>query len=449
MVARLPVVEQLLGAPLAEVTSQHLASVIERRLPEGPDLDFKAEHYGSSDKDKAELAKDVSAFANHVGGVLILGIGDVNGVASPCDRIELSDSLHGGMLQTLRGRLAPFVPELDILPVREDGRGGLGYYLIVVGRSPRAPHAIVIGGPAKPLMQWPVRQGTSTRFLHEAELAEAYRDRFEGATRRFERLTCLMTEGAAPLNRQAGGWVSIGLVPALPGVVPLGVEGIRQTQEIAGKWAESAWGGGVLWERFALNSASDYAVRVRRVVFDPDFVNNRPPQTAYIECHSDGSCVASTATRIKRSPKDKIGHLPQEWVEAVVLELLHFVSFYSLQARSGGEIRLRMKLLLPPDVKVAFALNESQWQLADVDDLNVRDTVQGELTLPDITVTLGDLVQPVGMARVAYLLVQDLLAAFAIPKGQLLTADGAVSSDVRLNGIQEWAEQAGLGVSGS
>jgi predicted HTH transcriptional regulator len=53
------------------------------------DLDFKETRYGKRDSEKRDLAGDVAALANTLGGALILGLKDEDGMAvgtraSPC-----------------------------------------------------------------------------------------------------------------------------------------------------------------------------------------------------------------------------------------------------------------------------------------------------------------------------------------------------------------------------
>lgn len=62
----------LLGADWEEVKISGLQRLVEQQVPEDFDLDYKASLYGGSDADKASLASDVAAFANHQGGLLLL-----------------------------------------------------------------------------------------------------------------------------------------------------------------------------------------------------------------------------------------------------------------------------------------------------------------------------------------------------------------------------------------
>jgi predicted HTH transcriptional regulator len=70
MPVRLPRVEAILGAPIDQLTVEHIRAAVDAGVEESRDLDFKEGHY----RDGEELAKDVAAFANHVGGLIVIGV---------------------------------------------------------------------------------------------------------------------------------------------------------------------------------------------------------------------------------------------------------------------------------------------------------------------------------------------------------------------------------------
>jgi predicted HTH transcriptional regulator len=71
MSVRLPRVEAILGAPIDQLTIEHIQAAVEAGVEEGSDLDFKEDHYKKDENE--EFAKDVAAFANHVGGLIVIG----------------------------------------------------------------------------------------------------------------------------------------------------------------------------------------------------------------------------------------------------------------------------------------------------------------------------------------------------------------------------------------
>lgn len=138
----LPAVEDVLGAPVNQLTAADLQRAVDDRVRELPDLDFKQTLY----KDVEELAKDIAAMANAAGGLLVLGIGEDNGTAQRVTPVALSDGEERRMHQALRSRTVPFIPDVDIRPVvmeTTDAGERRGFYLIAVGRSLLAPHGVM------------------------------------------------------------------------------------------------------------------------------------------------------------------------------------------------------------------------------------------------------------------------------------------------------------------
>lgn len=70
------------------------------------------------------------------------------------------------------------LPVFDVLPIEDPGMPGQGFLLIAVARSPSAPHAVLVNDG----FRYPRRNGATTRYLSEPEVATAYRDRFAAAT---------------------------------------------------------------------------------------------------------------------------------------------------------------------------------------------------------------------------------------------------------------------------
>ncbi len=60
----------------------HLDELVRSGVPEGISIEYKRETYGTSDTDKTEALKDISAFANTIGGTLIIGMEAQNGIAT-------------------------------------------------------------------------------------------------------------------------------------------------------------------------------------------------------------------------------------------------------------------------------------------------------------------------------------------------------------------------------
>jgi len=105
-----------------EITAADIQQLVDNSVSEGLRVEFKRELYGNDDKQKKELLKDVSAFANSHGGHLILGVEEKNGAAScvvglaginPDTEVQrLQQSLQTGVeprIQGIRIRAIPVV----------------------------------------------------------------------------------------------------------------------------------------------------------------------------------------------------------------------------------------------------------------------------------------------------------------------------------------------------
>ncbi len=175
------------------------------RVREGELLDFKRRSYSAARDSAAawspeqEFAKDVTAFANHRGGLLLIGVEDAVAVAVSC---EASVADPGGEEQRLRRALlnsASPLPRVEFVAIPSDGGGN--YLAVVIPPSPAAPHA---GGTARgpgptrdsrrPLHYF-VRDGADVRPLTEGEVADRYRRRAAAALDRVARRERTVEEG--------------------------------------------------------------------------------------------------------------------------------------------------------------------------------------------------------------------------------------------------------------
>ena len=133
----------LLGKNFDDIDAQTIESLIYAGS-ESIHLEFKRETYGKSDKDKKELLKDVSAFANALGGHLIIGINEENGIASnfyPLKKTDVDSELR--RLETIiRVGVEPKIIGLRIKSVEvTDG----SIILIHVPKSFNPPHRVISG----------------------------------------------------------------------------------------------------------------------------------------------------------------------------------------------------------------------------------------------------------------------------------------------------------------
>src|SRR6185312_2754568 len=125
---------------------------------------------------------DVAALANTAGGLLILGVEEDNQAqACAIPGVDISDTQQRRIVQIVGGGVLP-LPVVEVKPLEEPGRPGHGVLVIAVPRSPLAPHAVIVNDG----LRYPLRSGSTTRYLTEPEVADAYRRRFASSVDRLE-----------------------------------------------------------------------------------------------------------------------------------------------------------------------------------------------------------------------------------------------------------------------
>lgn len=135
----------LLGKNFDDISIATIRMLVDAGATETVHLDFKRETYGNSDSDKKEFLKDISSFANTLGGHLVIGIGEEDGAASALTPISGLD-VDQEMLRlesTLRTGIEPTIVGLRMKRVVVT-TGSL--IIIHVPRSFNPPHRVIHKG---------------------------------------------------------------------------------------------------------------------------------------------------------------------------------------------------------------------------------------------------------------------------------------------------------------
>ncbi|WP_167736459.1 ATP-binding protein [Nocardioides sp. 1609] len=247
--------ESTLGVRLSDVTFDVISDLITRRVVEDVAIDFKRTRYGierhiareqinSSPKAKsnreaslggsakedarseidsdevnarvenqrAELAKDVIAFANAGGGLIVLGVVDSNGRAHHGPGVPLNDTHKSRILDTIRERTTPYISGIEVGHVPSPTEAGQGFVLIYVPASVDGPHAE--SAPNQHRYRFAVRDGSHTRSLTQPQIAIAYRDRFSGRTDINKAVADVFDTGVGELDTLGRAWLAVAAVPA-------------------------------------------------------------------------------------------------------------------------------------------------------------------------------------------------------------------------------------------
>jgi hypothetical protein len=125
---------------LNSISKGDLDALVQNGATESNSLEFKRQAYGNTEADKKEFLKDVTAFANSMGGDLILGIDEQDGVAAGLVPLTNNPENEVDRLnQILRTGTDPPLLGVSVVAVQADS----GACIIVrVPRSALAPHRV-------------------------------------------------------------------------------------------------------------------------------------------------------------------------------------------------------------------------------------------------------------------------------------------------------------------
>ena len=127
-----------------EYTEKDLRELISSQAEESIHLDFKAA--GALDKTnekRAEIAKDVSAFANSDGGIIVYGMTEENHVAGNFSFIDGNEYTKEWLERVINDGIQRRVLGIQISPIRVNGDIKQTVYVVKIPRSANAPHMCV------------------------------------------------------------------------------------------------------------------------------------------------------------------------------------------------------------------------------------------------------------------------------------------------------------------
>jgi hypothetical protein len=155
--------------PLHNIDEDDLLALINNKTEEQKTLDCKLQLPTNSDKDKKDFLADISAFANTVGGFLIYGMVEKNGVATELPGLEGidPDSEILRLEQMIREGIAPRLP-ISTKPLQL--RNGNYALIIHVSQSYGAPHMVTYQGASR----FYARQSNGKYLLDVHQLRQAF-----------------------------------------------------------------------------------------------------------------------------------------------------------------------------------------------------------------------------------------------------------------------------------
>jgi hypothetical protein len=116
-------------------------SFIENEIEESIHIEFKsAGALSKNDSKKKEVSKDVSAFANSDGGIIIYGIEEKNHKASEYSFVDGNEFTKEWLEQIISSTISRNIPNLKIFPIRKENDIDKTIYVVQIPSSMDAPH---------------------------------------------------------------------------------------------------------------------------------------------------------------------------------------------------------------------------------------------------------------------------------------------------------------------
>ena len=201
----------LLGKNIDEIDGDTIKSLIDGGASESVHLEFKRDTYGKDDKSKREFLKDISAFANTLGGHLIIGIDENDGVATSVKSISENVGKELDRLESmvLTG-IEPTIAGLCMTRIDIDDKNII---IIYVPRSFNPPHRVIYKG----INRYYGRKSAIVHQLSLEELRQAFGEQrsIEERAKSFigqRFLSIQANDGIMPLSEENGALV-MHLVP--------------------------------------------------------------------------------------------------------------------------------------------------------------------------------------------------------------------------------------------
>jgi hypothetical protein len=126
---------------LEEYNFDTVKSFIDNSIEESVNIEFKASGaLSKKDADKKEVSKDVAAFANSDGGIIVYGISEKNHKADSLSFIDGNIFTKEWLEQIISSTIKRNIPDLKIFPIRNSGKIEESIYVVQIPSSVEAPH---------------------------------------------------------------------------------------------------------------------------------------------------------------------------------------------------------------------------------------------------------------------------------------------------------------------
>lgn len=130
---------------LENYTKEDIQYLIDFGVEESVHLDYKASGaLAKTDSKKKEISKDISAFANSDGGIIIYGVEERGHKAVGFSYIDGNEITKEWLEQVINSTINQKIDGVEIFPIRNNDNISESIYVVRIPRSYRAPHMISI-----------------------------------------------------------------------------------------------------------------------------------------------------------------------------------------------------------------------------------------------------------------------------------------------------------------
>lgn len=127
-----------------EYDMEFIKSLIANEVEESINIDFKASGaLSKAEPKKKEMSKDVSAFANSNGGIIIYGLNENNHKADSFSFIDGNEFSKEWLEMVISSSIQRNIPNLKIFPIRNRGKIEETIYVVQIPESTEAPHICI------------------------------------------------------------------------------------------------------------------------------------------------------------------------------------------------------------------------------------------------------------------------------------------------------------------
>lgn len=183
---------RLLGESPGPLTEQMIDDAVTQGIEENDELDWKAALPPQKGFRDSDIVKDIAAFANAGGGMIVFGIDETSKAASGrVDAGELTENYERTIRQVCMGAITPpvFGVQVIAIPTTTVTRA----VALVIPDSADVPHLVY----RNDYFGAPLRVNADTHWMKERQVETAYRSRFDSARRGEEALQQIYDDMAA------------------------------------------------------------------------------------------------------------------------------------------------------------------------------------------------------------------------------------------------------------